>query len=147
MSIITLSMQHLQVLCIFKLLNSFKGHCTLRVQIPFDKKYSTYALEEWEPLIRPCPFGMWIWSRGELGAEKFGLELPISNSQSDMDPLLFFFLEKALLKELLSCWKRKVFLNFKFVADKIYSEAWQAVTSKITKMRNEKCCRHISLNI
>ncbi len=44
-------------------------------------------------------------SSGELGTEQSERRLCESGSTSEMDPCLFFFgcLEKALLKELLSC--------------------------------------------
>lgn len=82
-------------------------------------------------MIRPCPFGMWIWSRGELGAEKFGLELPISNSQSDMDPLLFFFLEKALLKELLS---HPFFFLRRPASPSVAADCWLAVLQALERL-------------
>jgi hypothetical protein len=45
---------------------------------------------------------MWTCINGELGAEALDLKLPISISQSDIEPFLFFFLANALLKELLN---------------------------------------------
>jgi len=48
---------------------------------------------------------MCICRSGEFGADILDIldrKLVLSNSQSDIDPFLFFFLENALLNELLS---------------------------------------------